>query len=153
MAKKRTEEVVDVEESDVDKDIEDVEDIEDIVDDDEAIDELVDDPTVDDELSDDEFDEDDDDDGDDDDDHDDETVEALEELETQELALVDDEANETMLVDEVKELRAMRREELTMNVDAQVQKSDEFVCQSCFMVKRTSQLANKRKMICQDCVA
>ena len=34
----------------------------------------------------------------------------------------------------------MRREELTMNVDAQVQKSGEFVCQSCFMVKRTSQL-------------
>ncbi|TDI50664.1 MAG: DUF4193 family protein [Acidobacteria bacterium] len=47
----------------------------------------------------------------------------------------------------------MRREELTMNVDAQIQKSDEFVCQSCFMVKRMSQMANKRKMICQDCVA
>ena len=87
------------------------------------------------------------------DDHDDETVEALEELETQELQLLDEEASETLLVDEVTELRAMRREELTMNVDAQGQKSDEFVCQSCFMVKRTSQLANKRKMICQDCVA
>ena len=47
----------------------------------------------------------------------------------------------------------MRREELTMNVDAQIQKSGEFVCQSCFMVKRTSQMANKRKMICQDCIA
>jgi hypothetical protein len=58
-----------------------------------------------------------------------------------------------MLVDEVAELRAMRREELTMNVDAQIQKADEFVCQNCFMVKRTSQLANKRKMICLDCVA
>jgi len=87
------------------------------------------------------------------DDHDEETVEALEELETQELQLSDEEVNETLLVDEVKELRAMRREELTMNVDAQSQKSDEFVCQSCFMVKRRSQLANKRKMICQDCVA
>lgn len=86
------------------------------------------------------------------DDHDDETAEALEELENQELQLLDDEANEAMLVDEVAELRAMRREELTLNVDAQSQKDDEFVCQSCFMVKRTSQLANKRKMICFDCV-
>jgi hypothetical protein len=93
-----------------------------------------------------------DDDEDDDDDHDEETAEALEELENQELQLLDDEANEAMLVDEVAELRAMRREELTMNVDAQSQKADEFVCQSCFMVKRTSQLANKRKMICFDCV-
>ncbi len=86
-------------------------------------------------------------------DHDDETAEALEELETQELKLNEDEESEALLIDEVKELRAMRREELTMNVDAQVQKSDEFVCQSCFMVKRMSQMANKRKMICQDCVA
>jgi hypothetical protein len=88
---------------------------------------------------------------DEDDDHDDETAEALEELENQELQLLDDEANEAMLVDEAAELRAMRREELTLNVDAQSQKDDEFVCQSCFMVKRTSQLANKRKMICFDC--
>jgi hypothetical protein len=85
--------------------------------------------------------------------HDEETVEALEELESQELKLLDEEANEALLVNEVQELRAMRREELTMNVDAQGQKSDEFVCQSCFMVKRMSQVANKRKMICQDCVA
>ena len=27
----------------------------------------------------------------------------------------------------------------------------EFVCQSCFLVKRSSQLANRRKMICRDC--
>jgi len=87
------------------------------------------------------------------DDHDEETEEALEELESQELQPLEEEVSEALLVDEVAELRAMRREELTMNVDAQVQKSGEFVCQNCFMVKRTSQLANKRKMICQDCVA
>jgi len=113
--------------------------------------EVVEEPIAEDEFEDDEddaeFDE------DDDEEHDEETADALEELENQELQLLDDEANEAMLVDEVEELRAMRRAELTMNVDAQVQKSDEFVCQSCFMVKRTSQLANKRKMICQDCVA
>ena len=85
--------------------------------------------------------------------HDEETVEALEELETQELKLLDEEVSDTLLVDEVKELRAIRREELTMDVDAQVARSDEFVCQSCFLVKRTSQLANRRKMLCADCAS
>ena len=84
-------------------------------------------------------------------DHDDETAEALEELESEELELLEEEANEALLVDEVKELKAIRREELTMNVDAQAQRSDEFVCQNCFMVKRTSQLANRKKMLCTDC--
>jgi hypothetical protein len=86
-------------------------------------------------------------------DHDEETAEALEELENEELKLLDDEVGEALLIDEVQELRAMRRAELTIDVDAQEPKADEFVCQSCFMVKRTSQLANKRKMICKDCVA
>jgi len=143
--------VEDIDESALDDDLGDDE-IAPVVDDDEEFDddeELVAD-VIDDE--DDEEEEDDDDDEEEDDDHDDETAEALEELENQELQLLDEEANEAMLVDEVAELRAMRREELTLNVDAQSQKSDEFVCQSCFMVKRTSQLANKRKMICFDCV-
>ena len=56
-------------------------------------------------------------------------------------------------MNEVEELRAIRREELTMNVEAQAQRADEFVCQSCFLVKRTSQLANRRKMICRDCAS
>jgi hypothetical protein len=88
---------------------------------------------------------------DDEEEHDEETTEALEELESEELQLMDEEVGETLLVDEVEELRAIRREELTMNVDAQLQRSDEFVCQSCFMVKRTSQLANRKKMLCADC--
>ena len=83
--------------------------------------------------------------------HDEETVEALEELESEELKLLDEETADALLVDEVKELRAIRREELTMDVDAQVARSHEFVCQSCFLVKRTSQLANRRKMLCADC--
>ena len=89
--------------------------------------------------------------GEEEEEHDEETTEALEELESEELQLMDEEAGETLLVDEVEELRAIRREELTMNVDAQLQRSDEFVCQSCFMVKRTSQLANRKKMLCTDC--
>ncbi len=93
----------------------------------------------------------DDEDDDDDDEEDEETTEALEELESQELQLLDEEKDDNLLVDEVEELRAIRREELTMNVDAQSQRDDEFVCQSCFMLKRTSQLANKRKQLCADC--
>lgn len=77
--------------------------------------------------------------------------EALEDLEAEELELMDDEASQELLVDEAAELRAIRREELTMNVEAAAKQSDEFVCQSCFLVKRSSQLANRRKMICRDC--
>jgi hypothetical protein len=91
------------------------------------------------------------DDDDDDEDEDEETTEALEELETQELQLLDEEKNDNLLVDEAEVLRAIRREELTMNVDTQLKRADEFVCQSCFMLKRTSQLANKRKQLCADC--
>ncbi|HEY5891568.1 MAG TPA: DUF4193 family protein [Acidimicrobiia bacterium] len=92
-----------------------------------------------------------DDDDEDKDDQDEETTEALEELESQELQTLDEEKNDNLLIDEVEELRAIRREELTMNVDTQLQRADEFVCQSCFMVKRMSQLANKRKQLCADC--
>ena len=78
-------------------------------------------------------------------------TEALEELEAEELELLEEEAAEALLVDEVAELRAIQREELTMNLDAQQAQTDEFVCASCFLVKRTVQLANRRKMICTDC--
>jgi hypothetical protein len=40
-----------------------------------------------------------------------------------------------------------------MNLDAHLARADEFVCQSCFLVKRTSQLANRRKMYCLDCAS
>src|SRR3990172_2798691 len=84
---------------------------------------------------------------------DEETAEALDELEAEELELLEDEVSESLLVDEVAELRAIRREELTMNVEAQAVRGDEFVCRSCFLVKRMSQLANKRKMLCRDCAS
>lgn len=82
-----------------------------------------------------------------------EVDETLDDLEAEELALLEDEVSETILVDEVAELRAIRREELTMDIDAHAVREDEFVCQSCFLVKRTSQLANRRKMICRDCAS
>lgn len=79
------------------------------------------------------------------------TAEALEELEEEELELLDDEAAEVLLVDEAAELRAIRRAELTLDADAEEIRRDEFVCSSCFLVKRISQLADRRKLICKDC--
>lgn len=161
MAKKKTdtkvEEVESVEDDDLEIDDADVEpdiDAEDLDEDDLEVD--LEDDIEDPDLDDVEEDVDavgfgDDDDDDDDDEQDEETTEALEELESQELQLLDEEKDDNLLVDEVEVLRAIRREELTMNVDAQSQRSDEFVCQSCFMLKRTSQLANKRKQLCADC--
>jgi hypothetical protein len=83
----------------------------------------------------------------------DEDTEALEELEAEELALLDEEADSVLLVDEARELRDIRREEFSLHKGAEEKRSDEFVCSSCFMVKRTSQLAKKRKLICKDCAA
>lgn len=82
---------------------------------------------------------------------DDETDEALDELEAEELELLAEEAEDSLLIDEAAEMREIRRAELAMNVGAQEARGDEFVCSSCFLVKRTSQLANKRKLICRDC--
>lgn len=79
--------------------------------------------------------------------------ETLDDLEAEEMELLEDEVSETILVDEVAELRAIRREELTIDLDAHAVRGDEFVCQSCFLVKRSSQLANRRKMICRDCAS
>lgn len=84
-----------------------------------------------------------------------EVVQALDELEAEELEmLTEDEADEAIVVDEAAELRAIRRAEIAMEsgeVDAA--SSDEFVCTSCFLVKRHNQLAAKRKKICLDCAS
>jgi len=40
-------------------------------------------------------------------------------------------------------------EELTVRVVPR--KADEFTCNSCFLVRHRSQLANEKKMICRDC--
>ena len=78
---------------------------------------------------------------------------ALDELEAEELEmLTDDEASETLVVDEAQELRAIRRAEIAMEADTGGGRtSDEFVCQSCFLVLKASQLADKRRQYCRDC--
>ena len=82
-------------------------------------------------------------------------AEALDELEAEELEmLTDDETSETLVVDEAAEMRAIRREELAMDrKGADEATEDEFVCNSCFLVLKTSQLADGRRKICRDCAA
>ena len=75
----------------------------------------------------------------------------LDALEAEELEIVESDKSATMLVDEASEIMAIRRAELSLGVDADGQRGDEFVCQSCFLVLKSSQLANKRKMLCVDC--
>lgn len=133
-----------VEDDDLDEDIEP-----DIVEDDEDLD------LSDDILVDDADDDDDDDESDTAADDDDDEDEALDELEAEELEmLTDDESVETLVVDEAAEMRAIRRAELAMQGEGVDEaSSDEFVCTSCYLVKRTSQLTNKRRKICADCAA
>jgi len=75
--------------------------------------------------------------------------EALEELEAAELEIEDDPA--TLLIDEAAEIREMRREELGLTSGQDIQ-TGEFVCSECFLVKAGTQLANKARKICADCV-
>jgi hypothetical protein len=75
--------------------------------------------------------------------------EALEELEAAELEIEDDPA--TLLIDEAAEIREMRREELGLTAGQDMQ-TGEFVCSVCFLMKAGTQLANKTRKICADCV-
>jgi hypothetical protein len=86
-------------------------------------------------------------------DDDEEDTEALDDLEAEELEmLTDDEAQETIVVDEEAQLRDIRRAQIAMEVgEAGGAQANEFVCSVCFLVKKSSQLANRRKKICLDC--
>ena len=85
----------------------------------------------------------------------DDNDEALDELEAEELEmLTEDETSETLVVDEAAEMRAIRRAELAMDQQGVAEATeDEFVCSKCFLVLKSSQLANPRKKICKDCAA
>ncbi len=79
---------------------------------------------------------------------------ALEELGAAELnMLTEDEAAEALRVDEAAEVESLRKAELALQHEGDEISADEFVCTSCFLMKRTSQLANKSKKICKDCAA
>ena len=79
---------------------------------------------------------------------------ALDELEEAELSmLTPDEAAEVIRVDEAAEVASLRRAELALDQEADSVAAGEFVCSNCFLVKKNTQLANKRKQICNDCAA
>ncbi len=82
-------------------------------------------------------------------------AEALDELEAEELEmLTDDESSEALVVDEAAEMRAIRREELAMDRSGADEATEgEFVCSQCFLVLKTSQLADARRNVCNDCAA
>lgn len=90
-------------------------------------------------------------DDDDDEDEEEERTVPLDPLEAEEMEAV--EANEpaTMLVDEASEIKALRREEMALDLDNEGRRKDEFVCQSCFLVRNIVQQAYKRRKICIDC--
>ena len=87
------------------------------------------------------------------DDESDGDTEALDDLEAEELEmLTDDEASETIVVDEETQLRDIRRAQISMESGVPGGPTErEFVCSSCFLVKRSSQMAGRRKKICLDC--
>lgn len=80
---------------------------------------------------------------------------ALDELEAEELEmLTEDESTEAIVVDEAAEMRAIRRAEIAMEGEAATAATaDEFVCESCFLVLKSSQRAPGRRKICRDCAA
>ena len=90
-----------------------------------------------------------------DDDADDDTDEdekALDELEAEELEmLTEDEAAEKLVVNEAAEMAAIRRAELALANSGDDRAEDEFLCQNCFLLKKPSQLADKRRQLCTDC--
>lgn len=82
-------------------------------------------------------------------------TEALDDLEAEELEmLTEDEASETIVVDEATQLRDIRRAQISIEASAVGGASeDEFVCSVCYLVKKSAQLSNRRKKICRDCAA
>ncbi len=80
-------------------------------------------------------------------------TEALDDLEAEELEmLTEDEASETIIVDEETQLRDIRRAQISIEAgSAGGVTAGEFVCSDCFLVKKTSQMSNRRKKICLDC--
>ena len=80
-------------------------------------------------------------------------TEALDDLEAEELEmLTEDEASETIVVDEETQLRDIRRAQISIEASsAGGAAEDEFVCSVCFLVKKSSQLSNRRKKVCLDC--
>lgn len=158
LAKKPRDKFEDAPDVDEEDDLDPDEDLEeDDLDPDEDIDE--DDDLDEGDLDDDDLDEDDidggdqdeDDDEDDEDDEDDQKTVTLDALEAEELETVETNDPATILVDEASEIKALRRKEMAIDVEADSRRVDEFVCTSCFLLRKNVQLADHKNMLCADC--
>jgi uncharacterized protein DUF4193 len=75
---------------------------------------------------------------------DDEDVEASLDVILKERLVVEDEPEDEEATDQEDKAEGNER--------VLPKQPDEFVCRSCFLVKHPSQLADKKKMLCRDCV-
>ncbi len=75
---------------------------------------------------------------------DDEDVEASLDVILKERLVVEDEPEDEEATDQEDKTEGNER--------VLPKQPDEFVCRSCFLVKHPSQLADKKKMLCRDCV-
>ncbi len=76
---------------------------------------------------------------------------SLDALEAEELEVVETNESATILVDEASEIKAMRRDEMALDMGKTGRRRDEFVCNSCFLLIKNVQLADPVKMLCVDC--
>lgn len=88
----------------------------------------------------------------DDDDDDSEADDELSGLEGEELNMVEKGVSGDLLTSEqAMEVAGIRRAELSINPDDHAIRQNEFLCESCFLVKRVTQKSSPRSKICIDC--
>lgn len=73
-------------------------------------------------------------------------------LEGEELNMVEEGVSGELLTSEqAMEVAGIRRAELSINPDDHAIRQNEFLCVSCFLVRRISQKSSPRSKICIDC--
>ena len=73
-------------------------------------------------------------------------------LEVEELNMVEEGVSGELLTSEqAMEVAGIRRAELSINPDDHAIRQNEFLCESCFLVKRITQKSSPRSKICIDC--
>jgi len=73
-------------------------------------------------------------------------------LEGEELNMVEEGVSGELLTSEqAMEVAGIRRAELSINPDDHAIRLNEFLCVSCFLVKRITQKSSPRSKICTDC--
>ena len=76
---------------------------------------------------------------------------TLDDLEAEELEAVETNESATILVDEASEIKALRRDEMALDMDTTGRRRDEFVCLACFLVLKKVQLVDPENTLCVDC--